>query len=120
MNRPDNDPPFQEPWQAQALATAFALQEAGVITAGEWSAALGDAIERARAAGDPDQGDTYYNHVLDALEILMREKGLIMAEELSTRKMQWKHAYLATPHGHPVKLMDGDMKTPNSNGKPAS
>ena len=73
----DRQAPPQEPWHAQALANAYGLQEAGVITAAEWSDALGAAIKRAQAAGDPDKGDTYYLHVLDALETLMREKGLV-------------------------------------------
>lgn len=116
MSRSDNDPLFQEPWQAQALATAFGLQEAGIITATEWSDALGAAIKRAQAAGDPDEGDTYYNHVLDALEALMQEKGLVPAEELSTRKAQWKEAYLTTSHGQPVTIRRGKEK-PSNGGK---
>ncbi len=104
MSRPDEDFPLQEPWQAQALATAFGLQEAGVITAVEWSDALGAAIRRAQAAGDPDEGESYYHHVLDALETLLREKGLIAARELSARKAAWEEAYRHTPHGQPVSL----------------
>ncbi|MDH3692102.1 MAG: nitrile hydratase accessory protein [Gammaproteobacteria bacterium] len=104
MSRPENEPPFQEPWQAQALATALGLQEAGIITVTEWSEALGVAIKNAQAAGDPDAGDTYYNHVLEALETLLRDKSLIGADELSTRKAKWKQAYLTTPHGQPVAL----------------
>lgn len=104
LNRPD-DPPFHEPWQAQALATAFSLQELGVISASDWSNALGDAIKRARAAGDRDEGDSYYHHVLSALETLLQEKDLVSAQELSTRTAQWKDAYRATPHGEPVVLV---------------
>ena len=80
------------------------MQEAGVITAVEWSDALGAAIKRAQAAGDPDEGETYYHHVLDALETLLREKGLIAAGELSERKAAWEEAYRRTPHGQPVRL----------------
>ena len=106
MIRSDRQTPPQEPWQAQALATAYGLQEAGVITAAEWSDALGAAIKRAQAAGDPDKGDTYYLHVLDALETLMRDKGLVPAGELSQRKADWEDAYRSTPHGQPVELAD--------------
>ena len=104
LSRPDEEFPLQEPWQAQALATAIGLQEAGVITAVEWSNALGAAIRRAEAAGDPDEGESYYHHVLDALETLLREKGLIDARELSKRKAEWEEAYRHTPHGQPVNL----------------
>lgn len=104
LTRHEKDPPFQEPWQAQALATAVSLQETGVITASEWSNALGAAIKRAQAAGKPDDGDAYYHHVLDALETLLQEKDLVPGEELSNRKAQWEQAYRATPHGKPVVL----------------
>ena len=104
MSGSDEAPPFQEPWQAQALATARALQEEGVVTPTEWSQALGAAIARAHAAGDPDLGDTYYDHVLDALTQLLGEKDLVPGAELSRREEQWRRAYLATPHGQPVTL----------------
>ena len=104
MTRPDKEVPLREPWQAQVLATAFSLQENGVVTAAEWSEALGAAIKRAQDAGDPDDGETYYLHVLDALETLLREKGLLEARELSERKAQWEDAYRRTPHGEPATL----------------
>ena len=108
MKRADSgalaEPPFAEPWQAQALATAMGLQEAGVLSPVEWSEALGAAIRRAQAAGDPDTGETYYLHVLDALETLLRDKGLLGDEELRARKTAWEEAYRRTPHGKPVHL----------------
>lgn len=103
--QPNKEDPVQEPWQAQALAAAFSLQEAGIITAKEWSNALGAAIRRAQAAGDPDDGESYYHHVLDALETLLGEKHLIEARELSKRKTEWEEAYRSTPHGQPVSLV---------------
>ncbi len=104
MNPPDDQAPFEEPWQAQALAIAQSLQESGVITPSEWSQALGSAIERAQAAGDPDRGDTYYLHVLDALEHLLTENNLVTADSLRTRRSEWEAAYRRTPHGQPVEL----------------
>ena len=104
MTRPANPAPFEEPWQAQALAIAQSLQESGVITAAEWSQALGAAIERAQAAGDPDRGDTYYLHVLDALEHLLADGGLVSRELLRQRRSDWEAAYRRTPHGQPVEL----------------
>lgn len=65
----------------------------------------------------PDEGDTYYNHVLDALETLLQERGLVAVDELSNRKAQWKEAYLTTPHGQPVTIMGEDKKIPGSSGK---
>ena len=98
------EPPFAEPWQAQALATSLGLQDAGLVSPTEWSEALGAAIRRAQAAGDPDTGEPYYLHVLDALETLLRDKGLVADAELRTRKADWEAAYRRTPHGQPVHL----------------
>ena len=61
------EPAFCEPWQAQAFALANSLIDQGVFTADEWAQTLGDEIKRAQAAGDPDTGETYYNHWLAAL-----------------------------------------------------
>ncbi len=97
-------PPFEEPWQAQALAIAHSLQESGVISAGQWSEALGAAIRRAQAAGDPDLGDTYYLHVLDALEHLLSDADLVSRGSLERRRSEWEAAYRRTPHGQPVEL----------------
>ena len=106
LSRPERQFPFQEPWQGEALATAFSLQDAGVITASEWSNALGAAIQKGQAAGEPHDGSSYYYHVLDALEALLREKNLIECRELADRKAEWEDAYRHTPHGQPVRLAD--------------
>src|SRR5262245_3421121 len=67
LNWPE-PPHFDEPWQAEALALSMALVQAGHVSSSEWAACLGSAIKRAHAAGDRDDGSSYYNHVLDALE----------------------------------------------------
>ena len=63
-------PIFREPWEAQAFAIVVALHQRGVFEWSEWAQYLSQAITRAQAAGDPDTGDTYYRHWLDALEAL--------------------------------------------------
>ena len=95
---------FQEPWQAQALALAASLQQAGCFTAAEWAASLGAAIKRAQAAGDPDDGSTYYHHVLEALESLVLDKAIATPDRLAARKEAWRSAFATTPHGQPVAL----------------
>jgi nitrile hydratase accessory protein len=104
LKAPDGEAPFEEPWQAQALALAQSLQDSGVISAEQWSNALGAAIQRAQAAGDPDLGNTYYLHVLDALEHVLAEGGLVTWDALAQRKSDWEVAYRSTPHGQPVEL----------------
>jgi nitrile hydratase accessory protein len=104
IRRAEGEPLFAEPWEAQALALAIALQQAGCYTAVEWADALGAAIKRAQAAGDPDDGSTYYHHVLAALEHLVQEKKIVTADLLAAKKAAWIEAYEHTPHGKPVEL----------------
>lgn len=97
-------PVFREPWEAQAFAMAVRLHEAGHFTWTEWAAALAEQIRTAQAAGDPDLGDTYYQHWLAALERLVAAKGLVTVEELAERKGAWAEAARTTPHGQPIEL----------------
>jgi nitrile hydratase accessory protein len=101
-------PVFAAPWQAQAFALTLALHERGVFTWPEWAAALTAAIQRAQAAGDPDTGDTYYRHWLDALETLALQKGLADAERLHALEHAWEAAAERTPHGEPIALNDAE------------
>lgn len=93
-----------EPWQAEVLALSIALQETGHVTPAEWSRTLGDEIEKARVAGDPADGTTYYSHVLAALERLVAENKLVSTSALKHRRKDWEDAYRRTPHGRPVVL----------------
>jgi nitrile hydratase accessory protein len=61
---------FSEPWQARTFAMIVALHERGMFSWPEWTDALSRQIHAAKLAGDPDLGDTYYEHCLRALESL--------------------------------------------------
>lgn len=102
--RDGDGPVFAAPWQAQAFALAVKLHESGVFEWEEWAAALAAEIADAQAAGDPDLGDTYYQHWLGALEKLVVDKGLLSASGLRRRKTAWARAAAATPHGEPINL----------------
>jgi nitrile hydratase accessory protein len=116
LNRPDllaslpeiprdaEGPVFREPWEAQAFAMAVALHERGLFAWTEWAETLAAEIKAAQAAGDPDQGDTYYRHWLAALEKLVARKALTSEAELATRRDAWDRAARATPHGLPIEL----------------
>jgi nitrile hydratase accessory protein len=93
LPRTEDGPVFREPWEAQAFAMALALHQRGLFSWGEWAATLADEIKRAQAAGDPDTGDTYYRHWLNALERLVAEKGV--ADESTLTRY---------PHGDPIVL----------------
>ena len=101
----DTDGPvFSAPWQAQAFAMTLALHERGLFSWSEWAQALSAAITRAQAAGDPDLGDTYYRHWLDALETLLLAKGLAQADTLHALEHAWEDAAERTPHGQTIEL----------------
>jgi nitrile hydratase accessory protein len=104
-----NGPVFHEPWEAQAFALALSLHERGLFSWNEWTAALGDEIKKAQAAGDPDTGDTYYYHWLAALERIVAAKGLADSQTLARTRDAWAHACARTPHGAPIELQAGDF-----------
>jgi nitrile hydratase accessory protein len=103
-------PVFREPWEAQAFAMTLALHERGVFTWPQWAATLGDEIKRAQAAGDPDTGETYYHHWLNALERLVAETGVATRETLTRYHDAWDRAADRTPHGQPIELLPDDFR----------
>jgi nitrile hydratase accessory protein len=103
-------PVFKEPWEAQAFAMTLALHERGAFTWPEWATTLGEEIKRAQAAGDPDTGETYYHHWLNALERLVAEKGLSDRATLQRYHDAWDHAADRTPHGTPIELRPEDFR----------
>jgi nitrile hydratase accessory protein len=102
-------PVFREPWEAQAFAMALALHARGVFTWPEWASTLSAEIKRAQAAGDPDTGETYYRHWLNALERLVEEKGVTSRAMLARYYDAWDHAADRTPHGKPIELRPEDF-----------
>jgi nitrile hydratase accessory protein len=97
-------PVFAEPWQAQAFAMTLALHQRGVFTWPEWAQYLSNAIRKAQAEGDPDTGDTYYQHWLAALEQLLLDKGLAQPLVMTSLRNAWRIAAETTPHGQPIAL----------------
>ena len=102
-------PVFREPWEAQAFAMTLALHERGLFSWPEWAATLGEEIKRAQAAGDPDTGETYYRHWLNALERIVTAKGLADVTMLARYRHAWHHAADRTPHGTPIELRPDDF-----------
>ena len=107
--RDADGPVFREPWEAQAFAMTLALHERGLFSWPEWAATLGEEIKRAQAAGDPDTGETYYRHWLNALERIVAAKGLADVTMLARYRHAWHHAADRTPHGTPIDLGPGDF-----------
>jgi nitrile hydratase accessory protein len=107
--RDSDGPVFREPWEAQAFAMTLALYERGLFTWPEWAATLADEIKRAQAAGDPDTGETYYQHWLNALERMVAQKGVTDPTTLKRYYDAWDRACDRTPHGQPIELRDSDF-----------
>jgi nitrile hydratase accessory protein len=108
--RDTEGPVFREPWEAQAFAMALALHGRGLFTWPEWAATLADEIKRAQAAGDPDTGETYYQHWLNALERIVAAKGIATSDMLHRYRDAWDHAADRTPHGTPIELRPEDFQ----------
>jgi len=107
--RDADGPVFREPWEAQAFAMTLSLHQRGLFTWPQWAETLAAEIKRAQAAGDPDTGDTYYRHWLNALERLVAEKGVTDIATLARYQHAWDHAADRTPHGQPIELQPQDF-----------
>ncbi len=104
-SKDEQQPVFAEPWEAHAFAIAVKLSEKGLLKWSEWTNALAEEIKEAKEQGNPDFGNTYYKFWLSALETILLEKKILKKPDLKSMMEQWRHAYLSTPHGNPVKLV---------------
>ncbi|HUF91514.1 MAG TPA: nitrile hydratase accessory protein [Candidatus Limnocylindria bacterium] len=102
--RDGDGPVFRAPWEAQAFGMAVALHERGHFAWTEWAARLSDEIAAAQARGEHDDGGRYYHYWLAALEKLVADRKLVLAEELHERRDEWDRAARSTPHGQPIEL----------------
>jgi nitrile hydratase accessory protein len=98
------DAVFDEPWQAQALALADTMVQAGHFTKTAWAETLGAALKSTERDGAPDTLETYFLAVLSALETLSDGVGVNTPEARLQRRADWEAAYRRTPHGKPVTL----------------
>jgi nitrile hydratase accessory protein len=110
--RNGDGPVFREPWEAEAFALVLSLHERGLFSWNEWTTALGEEVKKAQAAGDPDAGETYYHHWLNALERIVAVKGLADPRTLARTRNAWANACARTPHGTPIELRAGDFIDP--------
>ena len=104
LPRLDDQPTFNEAWQAQVLAIAQNLIATGKIAADDWSNALGAALHKVQVDAESDTVENYYQAALNALESLLQANCGISKDAMDQRKSDWTRAYETTPHGQPVKL----------------
>lgn len=106
MTDPHEVTRFDEPWHAQVFALTVALSEAGQFAWGEWAEAFGATLARHGLSRELDGGADYYAAWLETLERLLAERGLADPGQVQAMRDAWEAAYLATPHGKPVRLQD--------------
>lgn len=104
LPRLDEEPTFNEAWQAQVLAIAQNLIAEGVIAADDWSNALGAALREVQVNAETDTVENYYQAALNALETVLQVNCDISKDAMKQCKSDWTRAYETTPHGQPVKL----------------
>lgn len=97
-----DEPVFSAPWHAQVFALTVHLNEAGHFAWSDWTQAFGATLARHGLSKDLDGGDDYFNAWLEALEIML--KSTTEGSEITKMADEWRRAYLATPHGQPVRL----------------
>ena len=100
------DQPFDAPWHAEVFALAVHLNEADYFCWQDWASRFGKNLAAASSAkaGGLNGGDDYYQIWLETLIALMQEKDIVDPEILTALELQWRDAYLATPHGESVHL----------------
>lgn len=104
MSRPAQPSHFDEPWQAELFALTVALSEAGHFAWPQWTEAFGATLRRHGAARPLDGGADYHRAWLETLETLLDRSGLAPSAEARAMRDRWEAAYLATPHGQPVRV----------------
>ncbi|MEY8840748.1 nitrile hydratase accessory protein [Cribrihabitans sp. XS_ASV171] len=100
------DPVFQEPWHAQVFALTVHLNEAGRLDWPDWAARFGATLKRHGLAKELNGGEDYFAAWLETLEGWLAEEGAAAADEVARAEVDWREAYLSTPHGQPVRLKD--------------
>jgi nitrile hydratase accessory protein len=99
---------FREPWQAKAFAFVVQLHRAGHFTWDDWVRTLAEEIAAFPQRADEDAELAYHRQFLTALEKIVANRGMTTPEAMQARKLAWRQAYLATPHGLPVDLAAGE------------
>ncbi len=86
---------FDAPWQGRVFGMAQSLADAGVL---EWEVfrdCLISSIAKWEAAHLGCEY-AYYERFLEALEQVLADRGIVLADELATRATEFE----ARPHGH--------------------
>ena len=105
--RRDDEPAFEEPWQARAFAVAVQLTERGEGDL-PWESFQQRLVEEVEADGEDVEATegVYYEQWLRALERLLVEEGFVDEEELAERAGEFEAGdrdaseFVIGEHGH--------------------
>ena len=109
MVLPDvNSPPviFEMPWHAELFAMTVYLHTEGLFSWPDWTARFSDALARSGEQHSLDGSNEYYNVWLDTFIQFMAEQGVTDETAIDGISEKWRLAYLHTPHGMPVTLIE--------------
>lgn len=98
------EPAFEAPWHAQVFALTVHLNEAGHFVWGDWAARFGATLKRHGLARELNGGEDYFVAWLETLEGFLAELAMAEPAQVEALRRDWEKAYLATPHGEPVRL----------------
>ncbi|AHD08779.1 nitrile hydratase accessory protein [Phaeobacter gallaeciensis] len=104
------EPAFDQPWHAQVFALTVHLNENGVFSWGDWVWRFSATLRRHGLAKDLNGGEDYFAAWLETLELYLAEVGTVAAEDAVDMRLKWETAYLATPHGQPVRLAESTAR----------
>ena len=115
MSDPQEVTRFDEPWHAQVFALTAVLSEAGRFSWADWTETFGATLARHGHSHELDGGHDYFTAWLEALETLLARLGDAEPDRVEELRDAWEAAYLATPHGRPVRLPDeaGSLEPPD-------
>jgi nitrile hydratase accessory protein len=106
LPRDETGPVFDRPWQAQAFAVTVELYKSNLFTWPEWVDVFSAEIKASPAMPGESVNDAYYRQWMSALEKMVASRKLVEEADLLARKQEWHQAYVNTPHGQPILLMN--------------
>jgi nitrile hydratase accessory protein len=108
--RDGEGPVFEAPWQAQAFSMLVALNKAGHFAWKDWVQLFSRVIKSSPVLPGETANDAYYRQWASALEEMVISIGGVTRDEIASREQEWRSAYLNTPHGLPVKLLNASCR----------
>lgn len=99
-------PVFEKPWHAQVFALTVHLNETGHFEWTQWAERFGATLKSHGMTQDLNGGSDYFEAWLETLEGFLCDLELAEAEAIKQLRAAWAEAFMATPHGQPVRLSE--------------